>query len=60
MAGWANLDYEVLSNRAGQDSSGIMELSLPTSLLVPGKKVELKVVGSSSSSKRYFGIYRYP
>ena len=60
MAGWASLDYEVLGNRASADSSGIMELSLPTSLLVPGKPVELKVVGSASNSKRYFGIYQYP
>jgi len=57
MEGKVNLDYEVLGNRAGQDSSGIMELSLPASLLTPGKPVELKVVGSSSDSRRYFGIY---
>ena len=60
MAGWANLNYEVIGNRAGEDSSGIMELSLPTSLLIPGKPVELKVIGSPSNSKRYFGIYQYP
>lgn len=60
MAGWANLDYKVIGNRAEEDSSGIMELSLPSSLLTPGKPVELKVVGSPSNSKRYFGVYRYP
>ena len=56
MEGSVNLDYEVLGNRAYQDSSGIMELSVPTSLLTPGKPVELKVVGSSSNSRRYFGV----
>jgi len=60
MAGWANLNYEVIDNRGQEDSSGIMELSLPTSLLTPGKPVELQVVGSPSNSKRYFGIYQYP
>jgi hypothetical protein len=57
MEGRVNLDYEVLGNRAGQDSSGIMELSLTASLLAPGKPVELKVVGSSSDSGRFFGVY---
>ena len=60
MAGWANLDYKVIGNRANEDSSGIMELSLPSSLLTPGKPVELQVVGSASNSRRYFGVYRYP
>jgi len=60
MAGWANLNYEVIGNRGQEDSSGIMDLSLPTSLLTPGKPVELQVVGSPSNSKRYFGIYQYP
>ena len=38
MEGKVNLDYEVLGTRAGQDSSGIMELSLPASLLAPGSQ----------------------
>jgi hypothetical protein len=60
MAGWANLDYKVIGTRASEDSSGIMELSLPTSLLTPGKPVELQVVGKPSNSRRYFGVYQYP
>ena len=60
MAGWVNLNYEVIGNRGQEDSSGIMELSLPSSLLTLGKPVELHVAGSPSNSKRYFGIYQYP
>jgi hypothetical protein len=42
---------------AGVDSSGIMELTLPDSLLRPGKPAELRVVGSAKGSSRWFGIY---
>ena len=40
-----------------QDSSGLMELSLPAARLRPGEAVELRVVGSATHSRRWFGLY---
>ena len=54
--GKATLKYTVKSAN-DQDSSGVMELSLPPSLLRPGEPVELRVVGSPTRSRRWFGLY---
>ncbi len=40
-----------------QDSSGLMELSLPATRVRPGEAVELRVVGSAAQSRRWFGLY---
>jgi hypothetical protein len=50
------LKYTVKSAN-DQDSSGLMELSLPASRLKPGEAVELRVVGSATKSRRWFGLY---
>jgi len=42
---------------APEGSSGIMELRLPASLLTPGEKAELRVVGSDVGNIRWFGVY---
>jgi len=42
------------------DSSGIMELTVPASLLTPGKRAELRVVPAQTGSRRWFGLYEYP
>jgi hypothetical protein len=44
----------------GQDSSGIMELTLPTDMLKPAKKALLRVVAPQSGSRRWFGLYHFP
>ena len=50
------LDYTVMSSDS-EDSSGIMKLTVPYSILTPGKPSELRVVGSDSKSARWFGLY---
>jgi hypothetical protein len=50
------LKYTVKSANE-QDSSGIMELSLPASMVKPGEAAELRVVGSATHSRRWFGLY---
>ena len=54
--GKITLKYTVKSANE-QDSSGVMELSLPASLLQPGEPAELRVVGSPAHSRRWFGLY---
>ncbi len=59
---WTNPDATVslsyvVMDAIGQDSSGVMKLTLPASLLEPGKKAELRVVGSNTASARWFGVY---
>ena len=44
----------------GQDSSGIMELTLPANMLERGEKVLLLVVAPQTGSQRWFGLYHYP
>lgn len=45
---------------AGVDSSGIMELTLPAEMLLPGKKMGLRVLAPQTGSRRWFGLYEYP
>jgi len=57
------LHYEVkgFADKAREDSNGIMTLTLPQTMLnVTGDPMELKVTGSASGSKRFFGLYEYP
>jgi len=44
----------------GQDSSGIMSLTLPAEMLTPGEKALLRVRAPQTGSKRWFGPYHYP
>jgi hypothetical protein len=53
--GQAVLRYSVKA-RSAEDSSGPMELELPASLLEPGKPATLRVTGSASGSRRWFGL----
>lgn len=43
----------------GQDCSGIMELTLPADMLVPGEKATLRVLAPQTGSQRWFGLYHY-
>ena len=54
--GKTTLKYTVKSANE-QDSSGLMELSLPASEVKPGEAAELRVVGSAEHSRRWFGLY---
>ena len=58
-AGDVTLKYTVKSV-SGEDSSGVMELTLPASWLTPGQPVELHVVPVQNGSRRWFGLYEYP
>lgn len=54
--GQTTLRYTVKSAN-DQDSSGVMELTLPASRLKPGEAIELRVIGSAANSRRWFGLY---
>ena len=64
-AAWKNptigvaLKYSVKNVEDGI-SSGVMELTLPTTLLKPGEPAELQVVATQNGSSRWFGLYEYP
>lgn len=54
------LEYSVVETySSGEDSAGFMTLTVPASMLTPGEAAQLKVVGSNSSSSRWFGVYAY-
>ncbi|NIA14434.1 MAG: hypothetical protein GWP08_10150 [Nitrospiraceae bacterium] len=58
LGGACLLDFDVLEVfSSGQDAAGVMTLTIPNSLLTPGSPARLRVVGSDSSSYRWFGIY---
>jgi hypothetical protein len=55
--GSATLNYTVKSIDRGEDSSGVMELIVPSSRLSSdGKPATLRVDGSAANSRRYFGL----
>ncbi|MFH1731964.1 MAG: sugar-binding domain-containing protein [Planctomycetota bacterium] len=44
----------------GQDSSGIMSLTVPADMLAPGEKALLRVRAPQTGSQRWFGLYHSP
>jgi len=59
--GKVTLEYLPMGQMAGgQDSSGIMSLTLPAAMLKPGEKALLRVRAPQTGSKRWFGLYHYP
>jgi hypothetical protein len=40
-----------------EDSNGVLLIEVANSLLTPGKAATLEVIGSSSNSQRWFGLY---
>ena len=59
--GKAVLRYTVKSLDRDEDSSGIMELTVPAAKLPPGGgPVQLRVEGSGPDSRRYFGLQESP
>ena len=58
---WWNADRTV-SLKYERDNSrpemGRLTLSLPSSSVTPGKPLRLKVVGSDSNSRRWFGVWQ--
>jgi len=60
-AQWMSADGRVILKyhaeaRNAEDSTGLMELELPASLLDPGKPLTLRVLGSAANSRRWFGL----
>jgi hypothetical protein len=49
----------VSEEAGGQDRIGIMELTVPASMLKPGEKTQLRVIAPQTGSARWFGIYHY-
>lgn len=43
-----------------EDSSGVLEIEVPSALLKPGQRAEFTVLGSASGNQRWFGIYQLP
>jgi hypothetical protein len=54
--GAVELKYTVKSIDRDEDSSGIMELTVPSSRLKIGEPATLRVDGSAANSLRYFGL----
>ncbi|MCX6923104.1 MAG: hypothetical protein NT154_07835 [Verrucomicrobia bacterium] len=52
-----SLNYERDSSRP---EMGLLTLSLPSSRVSPGKPLRLKVIGSDSNSRRWFGVFQTP
>jgi putative heme-binding domain-containing protein len=48
--------YTVMENNP-EDSNGVLMIEATSSLLTPGKPATFEVIGSSSNSQRWFGIY---
>jgi hypothetical protein len=44
----------------GTAEYGRLTLTLPSSEAAPGKPLQLKVVGSDSGSRRWFGVFLMP
>ena len=44
----------------GKDSNGVLEIGVPSSFLHAGQSVQFEVLGTSSNSQRWFGIYILP
>ncbi len=58
--GLVTLNYTMKSLDRNEDSSGVMELTLPVARLEKdGKPVTLRVDGSAGNSQRYFGLQEY-
>ncbi len=56
--GASELVFDV-QNTSGQDGFGIMYLTLPVSMLEPGKPAHISVTGAASDSARWFMLYDY-
>jgi hypothetical protein len=54
--GKVKMSYTVMENNP-EDSSGVLLIEVAGSLLAPGKAAGFEIIGSSSSSLRWFGIY---
>ena len=56
--GFTTLRYTVVAHDR-EDSSGVMELSVPAEWVVPGEPAVLTVEGSDSNSRRWFAVYDF-
>lgn len=59
-AAWSSLDRKIELKYVRDPSlpeSGVFTLTLPSSLATPDQPLRLKVVGSESDSRRWFGVY---
>jgi putative heme-binding domain-containing protein len=54
--GRVKMNYTVMENNS-EDSDGVLLIEVTGSLLTPGKPATFEVIGSSSNSQRWFGIY---
>jgi putative membrane-bound dehydrogenase-like protein len=54
--GKVKMSYTVMENNP-EDSNGVLLIEVAGSLLTPGKAATFEVIGSSSNSQRWFGIY---
>jgi hypothetical protein len=57
--GRTRMSYSVMEANS-EDSNGVLSIEVPSSLLKPGEPAEFEVVGSASSSQRWFGVYVLP
>jgi hypothetical protein len=62
-ATWSNADKTVslrYERDRGTEEYGLLTLTLPSSAVTPGKPLQLKVIGSDSGSRRWFGVFQAP
>jgi putative membrane-bound dehydrogenase-like protein len=57
--GRTRMTYSVMEANS-EDSNGVLSIEVPSLLLQPGKPAEFEVIGSASSSQRWFGVYLLP
>ena len=57
--GRSQIRYSVMEAN-GEDSNGVLEIEVPSSLLRAGEAAQFEVTGTPSSSQRWFGVYQLP
>ena len=57
--GRSQMRYAVMEAN-GEDSNGVLEIEVPSSLLRAGEAAQFEVTGTPSSSQRWFGVYQLP
>jgi hypothetical protein len=53
----AQLHYNVLSHPRDEQDTYRVRLTLPQRFITPGEPLQLRMLGSASQSRRFFGIY---
>ena len=58
--GGVQLVFDVTETLGGQDGLGMMRLTVPGRMVRAGEAALLRVQGSASGSRQWFGVYELP